>query len=51
MSETERLTVGAVLTVLLFLVPAFVLHTSPRFAGAWRGLRSELPPPPLWYRC
>lgn len=37
MSETERLTVGAVLTVLLFLVPAFVLHTSSRFAGSLSG--------------
>lgn len=37
MSETERLTVGAVLTILLFLVPAFVLHTSPRFAGSLAG--------------
>lgn len=37
MSETERLTVGVVLTVLLFLVPAFVLHTSPRFAGSLAG--------------
>ena len=37
MSETERLTVGAVLTILLFLVPAFVFHTSPRFAGSMAG--------------
>lgn len=37
MSETERLTVGTVLTILLFLVPAFVLHTSPRFAGSLAG--------------
>ena len=37
MSETERLTVGAVLTLLLFLVPAFVFHTSPRFAGSLAG--------------
>jgi len=37
MSETERLTVGAVLTALLLLVPAFVLHTSPRFAGSLAG--------------
>jgi uncharacterized membrane protein YsdA (DUF1294 family) len=37
MSETERLTVGAILTVLLFLVPAFILHTSPRFAGSLAG--------------
>ncbi len=37
MSETERLTVGVVLTVLLFLVPAFVLHTSSQFAGSLAG--------------
>ena len=37
MSETERLTVGAVLTILLFLVAAFVFHTSPRFAGSLAG--------------
>jgi len=37
MSETERLTVGAVLTLLLFLVPAFAFHTSPRFAGSFVG--------------
>ncbi|ACS39681.1 MULTISPECIES: iron reductase [Methylorubrum] len=37
MSRTERLTVEVVLTLLLFLVPAFVLHTSPRFAGSLAG--------------
>jgi hypothetical protein len=37
MSENERLTVGAVLTALLFLVPAFVLHSAPRFAGSLSG--------------
>lgn len=37
MSGTERAIVGAVLTILLFLVPAFVLHTSPRFAGSLGG--------------
>jgi hypothetical protein len=37
MSETERLTVGAVVTALLLLVPAFALHTSPRFAGSLAG--------------
>lgn len=37
MSGTERAIVGAVLTILLFLVPAFVLHTSPRFAGSLSG--------------
>lgn len=37
MSETERLTVGAFLTILLFLVPAAILHTAPRFAGSLSG--------------
>ena len=37
MSEVERLTVGVVLTLLLFLVPAFVLHSAPRFAGSLAG--------------
>jgi uncharacterized membrane protein YsdA (DUF1294 family) len=37
MSSTERLTVGAVVTAILLLVPAFVLHTSPRFAGSLTG--------------
>jgi hypothetical protein len=37
MSQTERLTVGTALTILLFLVPAFVFHTSPRFAGTLAG--------------
>jgi uncharacterized membrane protein YsdA (DUF1294 family) len=37
MSRTERLTVEVVVTLLLFLVPAFVLHTSPRFAGSLAG--------------
>ena len=37
MGEAERLIVGAVFTVLLFLVPAFVLHTSPRFPGSLAG--------------
>ncbi|WP_201860715.1 iron reductase [Microvirga soli] len=37
MNETERLTVGAGLTLLLFLTPAFVLHTSPRFPGSLTG--------------
>lgn len=37
MSETERLTVGAFLTVLLFLASAFLLHASPRFAGSLAG--------------
>ena len=37
MSRTERLTVHVIVTLLLFLVPAFVLHTSPRFAGSLAG--------------
>jgi hypothetical protein len=37
MSETERVAVGAVVTALLLLVPAFVLHASPRFAGSMAG--------------
>lgn len=37
MGQIERLTVGAILTILLFLAPAFVLHTSPRFAGSLAG--------------
>jgi len=37
MSETERVTVAAVVTALLLLVPAFALHTSPRFAGSLAG--------------
>ncbi|WP_262032373.1 iron reductase [Microvirga sp. Mcv34] len=37
MNETERLTVGAGLTLLLFLTPAFLLHTSPRFPGSLAG--------------
>ena len=37
MGETERLTVGAVLTILLFLVPAAIFHSAPRFAGSLSG--------------
>lgn len=37
MSRTERLIAETVLTLLLFLVPAFVLHTSPRFPGSLTG--------------
>jgi hypothetical protein len=37
MDRIERITVGTVLTVLLFLVPAFVLHSDPRFAGSVAG--------------
>ena len=37
MNERERLIVGAVLTLILFLTPAFVLHTAPRFPGSLAG--------------
>lgn len=37
MNGTERLIVGAVLTILLFLVPAAILHTATRFAGSLAG--------------
>ena len=37
MSGAERAIVGLVLTMLLFLVPAFVLHSSQRFAGSLAG--------------
>lgn len=37
MSGIERLTVGTVLTVLLFLISASILHASPRFAGSLGG--------------
>jgi len=37
MSRAEQLTVDVVLSLLLFLVPAFVLHSSPRFAGSLAG--------------
>jgi hypothetical protein len=33
MSRPERFIVGGLLMILLFLVPAFVLHSAPRFAG------------------
>lgn len=37
MSETEKLTVGALVTVLLLFVPGFVLHEAPRFPGSLAG--------------
>ncbi|MBX9846577.1 MAG: iron reductase [Xanthobacteraceae bacterium] len=37
MNPTERLAVGAIATVLLFLVPASVLHSDQRFAGTLAG--------------
>jgi hypothetical protein len=37
MDWAGRLAVGAIVTVFLFLVPAFVLHSDPRFAGTLAG--------------
>lgn len=37
MSETERFVVGVIVTLLLFLTPAFFLHTSPQFPGTLTG--------------
>lgn len=37
MDKNERLTVGTVLAVILLLVPSFVFHFSPRFAGSLAG--------------
>jgi hypothetical protein len=37
MSETEKLTVGGLLTLLLLFVPGFVLHEAPRFPGSLAG--------------
>jgi hypothetical protein len=37
MKGTERFIVGGLFTMLLFLVLAFVFHTSPRFAGSLAG--------------
>ncbi|TAJ30030.1 MAG: iron reductase [Nitrospirae bacterium] len=37
MSDKERLTVGALVTLLLFLAPGYLLHVSPRFAGSIGG--------------
>src|SRR5689334_13902821 len=37
MNETERLAVGALFTLLLFLAPGYLLHVSPRFAGSLAG--------------
>ena len=37
MSENEKLTVGALITVLLLFTPGFVLHTAPRFPGSLAG--------------
>lgn len=37
MSQIERMVVEVVLTLVLLLVPAFVLHASPRFPGSLAG--------------
>ena len=37
MSETEKLTVGALVSVLALLVPGFLLHEAPRFPGSLAG--------------
>ena len=37
MSETEKLSVGALVTLLLLVAPAFVLHVDPRFPGSLLG--------------
>lgn len=37
MNETERLTAGALLTLLLFLIPAYLLHVVDDFAGSLAG--------------
>ena len=37
MTETEKVTVGALLSALALLVPAFLLHSAPRFPGSLAG--------------
>jgi hypothetical protein len=37
MSETEKLSVGALMTVLLLFVPGYLLHEAPRFPGSLPG--------------
>lgn len=37
MTETERLTVGALVSVLALLAPGFLLHEAPRFPGSLAG--------------
>jgi len=36
-SETERLTVGALISVMALLIPGFLLHEAPRFPGSLAG--------------
>ena len=37
MIETEKVTVGGLLTVLVLIVPGFLLHVAPRFPGSLTG--------------
>ena len=37
MNEKEKLAVGSLVTLLLFLAPGYLLHVSPRFAGSVAG--------------
>ena len=37
MSEAEKLTVGALMSVLVLVVPGFLLHEAPRFPGSLAG--------------
>lgn len=37
MSETEKVSVGALLSALALLVPGFFLHVAPRFPGSFAG--------------
>lgn len=37
MNETEKLTVGALVSVLALIVPGFLLHAAPRFPGSMAG--------------
>ena len=37
MSETERLTVGALVSALALVAPGFLLHSAPRFPGSLAG--------------
>ena len=37
MTDTEKVTVGGLLTMLALIVPGFLLHVAPRFAGSATG--------------
>ena len=37
MSETEKLTVGALVSALALVAPGFLLHAAPRFPGSLAG--------------